>query len=216
MLDLSLVTDRLCKLVTDAINTSPLFGGDPPKFGVKVSGQPPQTPSGGVDTELTVYLFHVAPDPHLANSFWSAAAQGGGVPPVAVEPLALDLWYLVSAQSATGYVNAQQLLGIAMKCLHDNGIFFFNTPTPPPGLVSPSQATITLESPGFDEISRLWQAFNLPLRTTAQYRVSVVFLSPENVPEPEPQVEQLTIQLHPNIALEPGDPELETVSRTGP
>jgi len=78
MHDLSLVTDQLRKIVTDAIASSAVFGGVPPPFSVNVSGQHPQTPTGGSDTELSLYLFHVAGDKYLANSFWSQAAQGGG------------------------------------------------------------------------------------------------------------------------------------------
>src|SRR6478735_5917631 len=153
MRDLSIVTDALRDLLTDALNTS------------TVSGQHPQNP-GGSDCELNIYLFHVAPNRHLANSFWSAAAQHGTTPPIASEPLSLDLWYMLSAQSKTSYVQEQRVLGIAMQCLHENAIVELNTPTPLPGAITPSEATVILETPSFDELSRLWQAFGLPLRTT--------------------------------------------------
>lgn len=196
MHDLSIVTDALRDIVTSAINTSPVFGGAPPPFSFEVSGQHPEVP-GTSDTEITVYLFHVARDPHLANRFWSAAAQHGPNPPIASEPLALDLWYLVSAQSKSGYVNAQQLLGIAMQALHAHAILALNTPTPLPDALVPSHATVTLENPGFDEMSRLWQAFGLPLRTTAQYRVNVVFLTPDVVPAEAPDVEEVGLVVAP-------------------
>jgi hypothetical protein len=198
MRDLSIVTDALRDLVTDAVNTSPIFGGSPPPFSVSVSGQHPQTP-GASDSELNIYLFHVAPNRHLANSFWSQGAQHGTAPAVASEPLSLDLWYMVSAQSKTSYVHEQQVLGIAMQCLHDNVVIELNTPTPPPGAITPSHATVVLESPSFDELSRLWQAFGLPLRTTAQYRVSVVFLTPDTVPADMPGVEVVNLVATPDL-----------------
>ena len=197
MRDLSLVTDHLRVLVTDAVNTSPVFGGNPPPFSVTVSGQHPQTPASS-DCELNVYLFHVAANKYLANSFWSQGAQHGTAPPIAAEPLSLDLWYMVSAQSKTSYVQEQRILGIAMQCLHENATLELNTPTPLPGAVTPSHATVVLESPGFDELSRLWQAFGLPLRTTAQYRVSVAFLTPDTVPADMPHPDVVNLVTAPN------------------
>ncbi|MGO9152912.1 DUF4255 domain-containing protein [Mycobacterium sp.] len=191
MQDLSMVTDALLTIVSSAINTSSLFGGHAPPFSVNVSGQHPETPTGGSDCELSLYLFHVGVDKFLANQFWTQAAQGAGKQPVAFEPLSLDLWYMLSAQSQTSYVHEQQVLGIAMRALHDHATFTLATPTPGPNPVTPSEATLVMESPTFDEMSRLWQSLGVPLRTTAQYRVSVVFLTPDQPPpadEPLPKV----------------------------
>lgn len=206
MHDISFVTDKLRDILTAAINSSPVFGGVKPTFSVNVSGQHPETPSQA-DCELSLYLFHVSADKFLANSFWTQAAQsGGGVgkQPVAFEPLALNLWYMLSAQSKTSYTQEQQVFGIAMQAFHEHATFTLDTPTPPtptsPHPVTPSEATLVLESATFDEMSRLWQALGQPLRTTAQYRVSVVFLSPDSVPEPEPPVTAI------NLAAAPGDP----------
>jgi hypothetical protein len=202
--DLSLVTDALRDLLVTAVNTSPVFGGQPPPFSVTVSGQHPEIP-GQSDCELNIYLFHVAPNKHLANRFWSAAAQHSGQPPVASEPLSLDLWYMLSAQSKTSYVQEQRLLGIALQCLHDNTTLELNTPSPPPDSITPSHATVVMESPSFEEMSRLWQAFGLPLRTTAQYRVSVAFLTPETVPPGAPEVTAMNLAAAP-VALAGGRP----------
>jgi hypothetical protein len=203
MHDLSIVTDTLRTILTDAINSSPVFGGNPPPFSVNVGGQHPETPGGGADCELSLYLFHIGSDKFLANSFWTQAAQsGGGVgkQPVAFEPLSLNLWYMLSAQSSTSYQHEQQVLGIAMQALHEHATFSLPTPTPLPDAKTPSEATLVLESPTFDEMSRLWQALGLPLRTTAQYRVSVVFLTPDSLPGPQPPVKAV------NLAAAPGDP----------
>jgi len=201
MQDLSIVTDSLKQILTTALGSSQLFGGAGPPFSVNISGQHPETPTGQSDTELSLYLFHVGADKFLANQFWTQAAQGAGKQPVAFEPLSLDLWYMLSAQSQTSYVHEQQVLGVAMRAFHENATFSLPTPTPGPNPVSPSQATLVLESPTFDEMSRLWQALAVPLRTTAQYRVSVVFLTPDQ-PPPDPQ-------LHPrrvNLAAAPSGP----------
>jgi hypothetical protein len=203
MHDLSIVTDTLRKIITDALAASPVWGGGPPPFSVNVSGQHPETPTGMSDCELSLYLFHIGPDKFLGNSFWSQAAQsGGGVgkQPVAFEPLCLDLWYMLSAQAQTSYQHEQQVLSVAMQALHEHGTFPIATPTPLPNPVTPSQATLVLESPTFDELSRLWQALGLPLRTTAQYRVSVVFLTPDELPSGKPGVTTI------NLVAAPTDP----------
>ncbi|GAA1954668.1 DUF4255 domain-containing protein [Microbacterium deminutum] len=213
MRDLSIVTDALRDLLTDALNTSPVFGGGPPPFSFTVSGQHPQNP-GGADCELNIYLFHVAPNKYLANSFWSAAAQHGTTPPIAAEPLSLDLWYMLSAQSKTSYVQEQRVLGIAMQCLHEHAVIELNTPTPLPGAITPSEATVVLETPSFDELSRLWQAFGLPLRTTAQYRVSVVFLTPDTIPADEPNPEVVNLVAAPGALAEKAPARLFSTRRT--
>lgn len=224
MHDLSIVTDALRAILTDALTASPVFGGGPPPFSVTVTGQHPETPSGGSDCELCLYLFHVGADKYLANSFWTQAGQaGGGVgrQPVAFEPLALDLWYMLSAQSQASYVQEQQVLGIAMQAFHEHATVKLLTPTPPPNPLSPSEATLVLESPTFDEMSRLWQALGLPLRTTAQYRVSVAFLTRDEVPPPQPPVTSVTLSAAPaDPADDPSLPRLlatrRTVSYTAP
>jgi hypothetical protein len=226
MHDLSIVTDTLRKILTDALAISPIWGGGPPPFSVNVSGQHPETPSGGADCELSLYLFHVGMDKFLANSFWSQAAQHGGKAPVAFEPLSLDLWYMLSAQSQASYVHEQQVLSVAMQAFHDQATF--KIPSPPPGLlplplppqpppppVTTTEATLVLESPTFDEMSRLWQAIGLPLRTTAQYRVSVVFLTPDETPPLPSQVESVNlIGAATDPVLDQTEPHLFSTRRT--
>jgi Pvc16 N-terminal domain len=217
MRDLSIVTDTLRTILTNALLTNPVWGGPPP-FSVNVSAQHPETPGVGSDCDLSLYLFHIGPDKYLANSFWTQAAQsGGGVgkQPVAFEPLCLDLWYMLSAQSQNSYVHEQQVLGVAMQALHEHGTFDIPAPTPPPNPVTPSQATLVLESPTFDELSRLWQALGLPLRTTAQYRVSVVFLAPDQIPAAAPKVTSLNMVSAPSTpTADPTAPRLFTTRRT--
>jgi hypothetical protein len=204
MQDLSIVTDTLLQILTAALGSSQLFGGHGPTFAVNVSGQHPETPTGNFDCELSLYLFHVGVDKFLANQFWTQAAQGAGKQPVAFEPLSLDLWYMLSAQSQASYVHEQQVLGVAMRAFHENATFSLPTPTPGPNPVTPSEATLVLESPTFDEMSRLWQALGVPLRTTAQYRVSVVFLTPD---QPPPKDERKPTQI--NLAAAPAGPSTD-------
>ena len=218
MLDLSLVTDTLRQILSDALAADPLWGGVPPPFQVAVSGQHPEQPSAQADCELNLYLFHIAADKFLANSFWTSQAQSGGSggqEPAAFEPLCLDLWYMLSAQSKTSYVHEQQVLGVAMRAFHEHGTVKIAAPTPPPNSVTPSEASLVLESPTFDELSRLWQALVLPLRTTAQYRVSVVFLTAQDPPAPQPPVISRTVAAVPSgLPTDPTLPHLLGTKRT--
>ncbi len=189
MYDLSIVTDALRQIIIDALGASPLFGGGPPPFSVTVSGQHPQQPPSGADCDLNLYLFHLTENKHLKNYFWSQASITGqpvGPPfqPIAYEPLCLDLFYLLTAQSPSSYVNEQQVMSVAMRALHEHGTVKLATPTPTGEATS--EVSLGLESPTWDELARLWQALTVPLRATAQYRAGVAMLLPEPGPLTSP------------------------------
>ena len=139
MQDLSIVTDALREILTGRAGTSPVLGGGPPPFSVSVSGQHPETPSGGIGLRAALYLFHVGPDKFLANSFWTQAAQSAAASASSrsrSSRCSLDLWYMLSAQSQSSYVHEQQVLGIAMQAFHEHGTVKLPTPTPLPDAVS--------------------------------------------------------------------------------
>ena len=215
MEDLSLVTDILVGFINAAIQASPIYAGPNAPAKPTVTAQHPDTPAA--ETHVNLYLFHIAADPHQLNSFWSQAAQsgGGGRQPVAFEPLALDLWYMLSAQSTGSYNHEQQALGVAMQALHEHGTFAIpGTSTPPPHSASPAEASLVLESPSFDEMSRLWQALNVSLRATAQYRVSVVFLDGRTPPADATKVAAANLAVAPVApAPDPAVPYLISTSR---
>lgn len=183
MYDLSDVTDALKEILHTALATSPVYGGGAPPISVKVSCQHPQEPPTDSECDLNLYLFHVSENKFLKNGFWKQSALTGrpsGGPtrqPVAFEPLCLDLRFLLSAQSKNSHVREQQVMSIAMRALHQHaGITLF---TMTPDGEETRKLTVELESPSWDELSRLWQALGGPLRMTAQYRVGVALLTPE-------------------------------------
>ncbi|GHJ47497.1 hypothetical protein Cs7R123_48390 [Catellatospora sp. TT07R-123] len=195
MYDLSIVTDALKQIIIDALAASPLFGGGPPGFSTAVSGQHPQHPSLA-DCDLNLYLFHVTENKHLKNAFWSQSMLTGQPPgpprqPVAYEPLCLDLYFLLSAESQTSYTHEQQAMSVAMRALHEYGTLQLATPTPTGQPAS--EVSITLESPTPDELSRLWQALTVPMRMSAQYRVGVAMLMPRTGLTEQPPPVQWTL-----------------------
>ncbi|UWE11791.1 DUF4255 domain-containing protein [Actinacidiphila bryophytorum] len=187
MYDLSVVTDALRRILIEALQASPLTG-----FSVGVSGQHPQQPPTGNDCDLNLFLFHIAENKFLKNSFWNQASltdrPAGGTrhQPVSYEPLCLDLRFLVSAQSQGSYVQEQQVMSVALRALHDHATIRLTAPTATGQAVS--EMTVGMEAPSWDELSRLWQALGGPLRMTAQYRVSVALLTPDRQAEQQPPV----------------------------
>ena len=191
MFDLSIVTDALRDILTGALAASPLFGGSPPPFSVAVSSQHPQDATSGADCDLNLYLFHLSEDRNLRNQFWTQKSITGQPPgptrqPVAFEPLCLDLYFLLTAHSQSSYSHEQQVMSIGARAFHENAIVRLATPTPTG--ITPSEITLSLEDPSFDELSRLWQALGVPLRMTAQYKATVALLMPEQgaVSQPQP------------------------------
>lgn len=190
MLDVSIVTDALRDLLLDALATTPLFVGGGPGFSVAVTGQHPETLTTGAECDLNLYLFYLTEDKYLRNQFWSQEFVTGQPPgparqPVAYEALCLDLFFLLSAQSQTSYVQEQQVMSVAMRALHEHANVTLPTPTPTGHATS--EITLTMEKPTWDELSRLWQALNAPLRMTAQYKASVVLMTPETGTRQQPK-----------------------------
>jgi Pvc16 N-terminal domain len=203
MLDLSIVTDQLVAVVTQAFEDSPLWSGNPPLL---PTGSAPHTISGDGESRVSVYLFHVAQDPHQLNVPLIAQYQLNGVfpppagkavpqvPPRAYEipflPLALDLYYLLTAYAGDDYRLEQKAMSVAMTCLHENPIV--RTTVVLDGQSVNEEFSVTMAVESADELSRLWQATTAPLRLSAVYKVGVVFLAPKALGDVEaPPVESV-------------------------
>ncbi|MGH3150237.1 MAG: DUF4255 domain-containing protein [Streptosporangiaceae bacterium] len=127
--------------------------------------------------------------------FWTAQAQTAGGPPVRYQPMALDLYYLLSAFAEDNYVQEQQTMSIAMRVFHENPVVR-GVDT----VGQPWEVTLTLERRSFDELSRLWQAWTSPLRVSAVYRAAVVLIEPEPAPPPGPPVSSVGLAVEPGTA----------------
>src|SRR5215472_13120501 len=131
VLDLSLVTDRLIKLLTDYIPTAPLWGTlIPPiqSFTIHVSGAMPETKRKLDGCQLTVSLIHVSQDKFQRNSAIVPTVPVVPNPPpgraqvIPNHPLSLDLYYLVTAYADDKYVEEQQAMSIVLNCFHQTPI----------------------------------------------------------------------------------------------
>jgi hypothetical protein len=191
--DLSVVTDTLKRLVDTEWPNAPLWTPATPLFAVDVTGLSPDAIRQGQGAQLSLYLYHLEEDKATESLFWAPQAQSAGGPPLRYQPLALDLYYLLSAYAEGSYVHEQQAMSIAMRVFHENPVV---GGVGPDG--QPWQVTLTLERRSYDELSRLWQATTSALRLSAVYRASVVLLEPEQPPPPAPPVAVV------NIAAKPG------------
>jgi hypothetical protein len=199
LLDLSVVTDRLVAMLTNARDNSPLA---PLPFTIKISGSAPDSVRANGDCQLSLYLFHVAADRYQRNSpvtpprlpppFPFNPRAQTQVPPVPAHPLSLDLYYLLTAFAGREYVQEQQAMSIALKCFHENP--FVRTNVVIGGDTVPEEFCLTMEIESADELSRIWQAASPPARLSVVYKVSVVFITPEEPARPiAPGVEEISL-----------------------
>jgi hypothetical protein len=177
ILDLSAVTDSLIDLVKDNWSSAPIWaelGLGGPAFTPTFSGLAPDAIRDGGGSQLSLFLYHVESDNAQESSFWTSQMVRSPGQPVRYLPLALDLYYLLSAFSDASYAEEQQAMSVAMRIFHANAaVRSDTTPTPAWSL------SLTMEHRSFDELSRLWQATTVPLRLGAVYRAAVVFLTPD-------------------------------------
>jgi hypothetical protein len=193
--DLSVVTDTLKRLIDAEWPNAPLWTPATPLFAVDVTGLSPDAVRQGQGAQLSLYLYHVEEDKATESLFWAAQAQSAGGPPLRYQPLALDLYYLLSAYAEGNYIHEQQAMSIAMRVFHENPVVS--------GVGAdgqPWQVTLTLERRSYDELSRLWQATTSALRLSAVYRASVALLDPDQAPPPAPPVSVVNVAAAPDSA----------------
>jgi Pvc16 N-terminal domain len=193
--DLSAVTDTLKNLVTTAWQNAPLWTPTTPQFAVDVTGLSPDAARLGHGTQLSLYLYHIDENNATESLFWTAQAQAAGGPPLQYQPLALDLYYLLSAYAEGNYIQEQQAMSVAMRVFHENPVI---RGVGPDGLQW--ELTLSLERRSYDELSRLWQATTSSLRLSAVYRAAVVLIEPEQPPAPAPPVSIVDLSVEPGVA----------------
>jgi Pvc16 N-terminal domain len=200
-LDLSAVTDSLIGLVKSQWTTAPIWtevGGSPagPTFTPNFTGLAPDAMRQEAGPQLSMYLYHVESDNARETLFWQpqmADALPGE--PTRFLPLALDLYYLLSAYSETSYTEEQEAMSVALRIYHANPIVRSD-----PGAAVPWELTLTVEHRSYDELSRLWQATTAPLRMSLVYRAAVVFIDPDPMPAAAPETSSFSVDVNP-VAL---------------
>lgn len=143
---------------------------------------------------LSFFLFHIQEDVHNRNQF----SSGRDLPPVMITPLGLNLYYQLCANSAIAddgneaYLE-QGLMSIALKTLHDKPIISLGT----------DKYRIRMQQMPPSDAVHNWTAGSSPLRLSAYYEVSPVFLEPE----PPTLVSGRVLQYH-NFIFTGGNPRI--------
>lgn len=185
--NISSVTQALTRLVELCVgHTTDWNAAQPPTI---VSRPPDQMP----DNSLGIYLYHVMEEGAFKNQ--PPAGSSRDPVPVRSTPIGLRLFYLVTTDETLEQdeqVNdAQLLMGLAIKCLHDhpiitedttvldavgNPINIFNEV----GLAnSGARLHVSMQPVEFSDAVSYWTAGSSPLRLAAYYEVSMILMEPE-------------------------------------
>lgn len=182
ILDLSSVTRALIKLIESAYNHSDVKNLENPAF----SAEPPDQISAD---GISLYLYHISENQYFKN----LTAQGDQSVPIRYTPMALNLFYILTAHATSGAgtitdaEREQQAMGVAVKALHDypiineqtvvNGTTLFEL-----NLVGTNtELKIELQNVLPNESSNYWAAGSASPRLAAYYTVSVIMLEPEEL-----------------------------------
>ena len=164
-------------------------------------------PGSTEQSQLNLFLYHVAPNQGWRNH--ALPSRDGRGARLTNPPLALDLFYLLTAYGAEDF-HTEVLLGYAMQLMHETPVLTRQairdalTPTSPvgPALLPPEYAAlaaadladqvelikITPHALSTEEMSKLWAAFQSHYRPTAAYQVSVVLIENRRTSKAPPPV----------------------------
>lgn len=131
----------------------------------------------GVDVRLTVYLYRVAENDQLKN----ARRQEVGVDTFREPPLALDLYYLLTAhptgETEADVIEQQEILGFAMQVLRENGTI--DGARLLGSLAEDDGFHLTVAEQSVDEAGTIWNTFReTPFRPSVAYLVTPVLIEP--------------------------------------
>jgi hypothetical protein len=199
--DLSDVSVVLKGLLEEAIQTSQLQQAN----NIKVSCDSPETVrAANSQCHLTLYLLHIGRDPNWRNT----PVKGPRPQLNSAQPLSLNLSYLLTAYCEKDFALEQRAMAIALQAIHTNPIMNKDTtPTDPSWSALPDgEFVISIEADTIEEMSRLWQAFTVPIRLSALIRASVIFIAPQltiSPPYPRPSIANLAVAPEPVAAPAP-------------
>ncbi len=206
LLDLGAVTRTLMKVIDLSVNASPAWPPLPsPKL--TVSPMPPDKLAG--DPVAGLYLYHLSEDAAFKNR-----PPPPGVDDLRFTPMALDLYYVLSAHSGendAGTLTEQLIMGLAAKALRDRPMIDDTTTIGGVLVLDPAirgddnRLRIVLQPVPAAEAVSYWTAGSSPLRLSAYYQASVIMLEPDVAPRGAGHVLLYGIQ-----TFTTGTPRLET------
>jgi hypothetical protein len=147
---------------------------------------------------INLYLYSTVPNPAFRNGLPPRSGTGSGGEP----PLALNLHYLVTAFGQDdNELIAQLLLGRAMLALHDHALLMPQALADALSAANVQEQTervrITPHSLGFEEMSKLWMAYQTQYRLSAAYEASILLIDSQRTPKLAPPVRSANIAVTP-------------------
>jgi hypothetical protein len=153
---------------------------------VEVSTLPPEKAEALADTRLNIYLHHLA---HDADGGIDLPLDGSGPVPIATRPLALKLFYVITAHAVTigqhdeDSAGQQALMGCALKTMHDFPIIDSQTRvggTPILDKLGTRRIDVFLRPVTPEEATSFWSTDQVrTARLSAFYEVRTLLLPPE-------------------------------------
>jgi Pvc16 N-terminal domain len=177
---------KVTKTLTDLLTQNITQQIDPSLAGLlNVTAIPPEKVENPQNT-LSLHLYHVAEDPYYKN----ALGPGSDMPNIAKAPMALSLYYILTAHHETNSTfdaeTQQKLMGYALKTFHDypvitdrariNGTFILDPDLR--GRDNTLQVILRPVTP--EDAITFWSSEEtVTARLSAYYEVRVVMLEPE-------------------------------------
>lgn len=182
LIDLSLVTSALMKLLDDNINKNIDTGAN-----VTVTAEPPDK-VGAVTNKLSLYMYHVSEEAFYKNFEGPGGDAGRNI---ARTPMGLCLYYVLTAHHESSEpefdpLTQQRLMGYALKTMHDyplivDGTLIDGETVLPAGLIgadNPVQVIMRPMAP--EDAVAFWGAEDQQTaRLSAYYEVRVILLEPD-------------------------------------
>ncbi|MBO9713883.1 DUF4255 domain-containing protein [Sphingomonas sp.] len=214
---LKLLIEKRLKAAYDTLTPPPVSIAPPPQRAAVPPGPGPAPSPEGAG--LYLFLHHVTPNPAWRNMYDPHVGFDGKR--MGPAPVVLDLCYLVTAQGAD--LEREAILGVAVSALTRNAILPRPMITALLGSVSvnPSPTSIHDEIPkapladpahqleslaisqtplDIDLSTKLWSALQSPLRPSAYFTVTTVFLDVDETFPAGIDVEKLRLGVWPDTA----------------
>jgi hypothetical protein len=148
------LTDTLVAGLNTAFSDDPLTA---PFSGLIFTESPAAAGSGTSQKKgMSVWPYRIERDEFVSNP----AMLPVGPSLLGIPPLMVDVWYLVTPDTGSGDSD-QLLIEKTLQYLYDVGPIYLGQDTP----------SVTFETPGADELFRLWSALDIP------YALSCVFVA---------------------------------------
>ena len=150
----------------------------------RISLQSPADLESNNSVRLSMYLYRILENPYLKNRFSVDGTGGKQRKP----PLTLDLYYLLTPMLGTPR-EQQIVLGKTMQILYDRAILQGADLSNGLG-TSGEEVRLVLNPVSLEELTRVWQALEIPYRLSVCYIARVVIVDSEQEQFRQPIVDK--------------------------